>query len=215
MPDHDPDQAAAREDLCRLLAACYYEPSPEFVEERLFDSMRNAARYLDPALARIAERLGRDFAAQDLQVLLLDYTRLFVGPPQPLVRPHGSFWLTGESTPWQDASLAVLALYDEAGFDLDDESREAPDHVALELEFLYLLTSRQNEAHRAALADVLRDWEQLARLFLARHLGAWIDGFAATVRAGAQTDFYRDLAELTERFVHWEQARLASTDTGR
>jgi putative dimethyl sulfoxide reductase chaperone len=204
MPDFDSDKAAAREDLCRFLAACYYEPGPEFAEERVFDSMLDAARSLDPDLARLAARLGQDFVAHDLETLLVDYTKLFLGPSQPLARPHGSFWLTGETTLWQDSTLAVLHLYEEAGFDLDDEFREVPDHVAVELEFLYLLTFRQNEARRAGLDDVLLNWQQLEAVFLGKHLGAWIYRFAAAVKTGARTAFYRDLAELTERFIRME-----------
>jgi hypothetical protein len=30
MSDDDTDEATARQDLCRFLSACYYEPSPEF-----------------------------------------------------------------------------------------------------------------------------------------------------------------------------------------
>ena len=209
MAEFDLDQASARADLCRFLSACYYEPDPAFAEERLFESMLDAARRIDPTLADLARKLGEDFAAQELQSLLVDYTRLFLGPMQPLARPHGSFWLSGETTLMQDSTMAVLGLYDQAGFELDEEFREAPDHVAVELEFLYLLTFRQNEAHRAGLADVLLNWEQLEGLFLGRHLGAWIGPFTAAVKAGAETGFYRMLAELTDRFVRMEVARSA------
>lgn len=208
MPDHDPDKASAREDLCRFLAACYYEPDAAFDEERLFDSMLVAAQRIDPALAELAQKLGEDFAAQDVETLLVDYTRLFMGPPQPLARPHGAFWLTGEATLMQDATMAVLDLYQEGGFELDDEFREMPDHVAVELEFLYLLTFKRNEAQRAGLADVLANWEQLEKVFLGAHLGAWIDSFAQAAKSNAETAFYRHLAELTQRFVRMEQAGL-------
>ena len=43
MSGSDVKRIAARADLCRLLAACYYQPGPEFAEERVFDSMRVAA----------------------------------------------------------------------------------------------------------------------------------------------------------------------------
>jgi putative dimethyl sulfoxide reductase chaperone len=208
MPEIDHDKASAREDLCRFLAACYYEPDPAFEEERLFESMLAAARRVDPALAELARKLGEDFVAQDLQTLLVDYTRLFMGPPQPLARPHGAFWLTGETTLMQDATLAVLELYQEGGFELDDEFREMPDHVAVELEFLYLLIFRRNEEQRGGLPGALAKWEQLEKVFLGRHLGAWIGPFAAEVTAGAETAFYRHLAELTERFVRMEDASL-------
>ena len=52
MSDFDPDRASAREDLCRFLAACYYEPGPEFAEEKLFDSMLAAAsRWMAAAMS--------------------------------------------------------------------------------------------------------------------------------------------------------------------
>ena len=37
------EHGLAREDLCRFLAACYYQPGPEFAEEKVFDSMLAAA----------------------------------------------------------------------------------------------------------------------------------------------------------------------------
>jgi TorA maturation chaperone TorD len=53
-------------------------------------------------------RLAAAFAEGDLQDLLVDYTRLFLGPVQPLARPYGSFWLEGETTLMQASSVDVL-----------------------------------------------------------------------------------------------------------
>lgn len=208
MAEFDADKASAREDLCRFLAACYYEPDPAFAEEKLFDSMFAAASRIDPDLAGLAKKLEEAFSAQELETLLVDYTRLFLGPPEALARPYGSFWLSGEKTVMQESTLDVLELYREGGFDIDEDFLEVPDHVAVELEFLYLLTFKRNEAQRAGLAHVLDNWEQLERVLLGAHLGAWIRPFAAAVSAGAETAFYRTLAELTERFIRMEQANL-------
>jgi len=204
MPEHDLEKATAREDLCRFLSACYYEPDAEFAEERLFESMLEAARRIDPGLAESARKLGEAFTAQDLQTLLLDYTRLFLGPVQPLARPYGSYWLSGEATLMQDTTMSLLELYQEAGFEMDEEFHELPDHVAVELEFLYLLTFKRNEAQRAGFTEVTAAWELLRGMLLREHLGAWIGRFAASVKSGAQTAFYRELADMTERFVHME-----------
>lgn len=174
MTAFDTDAATAREDLCRFLAACYYEPALEFSEERLFDSVRGAARRVDPALAEIALRLGPGFEAQSLEALLVDYTRLFLGPIEQLARPYGSFWLTEEKSPSEDPAMAVQDLYEKGGFDIDDEFQELPDHVAVELEFLYLLIFKQNEAHRAGREAELTGLQALQSQFLSQHLGAWI-----------------------------------------
>jgi putative dimethyl sulfoxide reductase chaperone len=198
-----PDQArvAARADLCRLLAACYYEPGPELGDEQVFVAMAEAGAALDPDFAASAQRLGEAFAAAELQALLVDYTRLFLGPVAALARPYGSIWLGSADALMQDSTMAVLALYAEGGFDLDEDFREVPDHVAAELEFLYLLLFREAEARLNDDAEALMRVLALRRRFLDEHLGRWAGAFAAAVRNGAQTAFYRELAELTGRVV--------------
>ena len=204
MSKYDPDQATARADLCRFLSACYYEPAPEFAEENLFDSMLVAAKRVHPDLADSARKLGESFAAQELQTLLVDYTRLFLGPVQTLAQPYGSFWLKPPAQTQDQPHLVLLDLYREGGFEIDNEFRELPDHIAVELEFLYLLTFTRNQAFAASAVDDVALVELLRRRFLKDHLGAWISPFAAAVKAGAETAFYRELAELTERYVCME-----------
>lgn len=193
----------AREDLCRFIAACYYEPTSAFAEERMFDSMVAAARQLDPALAATAQRLGEAFAAQDLQTLLIDYTRLFLGPVNPLAQPYASFWLTGEKTLMQDTTVALLDLYAEGGFDIDEGFRDLPDHVAAELEFLYLLNHRLHRS-RGDSSDGAADrarFDGLRQRFVADHLGNWLAAFALAVQQGAETPFYRELGTLTQAIM--------------
>ena len=43
--------------------------------------------------------------------------------------------------------------------------------------------------------------EKLQERFLSQHLGAWISRFAGAVKEGAQTGFYRELAELAPDVV--------------
>lgn len=207
MPEHDLERSAARADLCRLLAACYYAPDAELAEMRVLEDMVAAARRLDPALAESARKLGEAFAEHDLRALSADYDRLFAGHGPALVPPQGSQWLGGETSDGEESTAAVLALYQEGGFEIEEDLPQAPDHVALELEFLYRLTAKQNEARQAGWdEEVLEAWQHLQRLFLESHLGAWIGRFALAVEAKAQTPFYRELAGLTERFVRIELA---------
>ena len=76
--------------------------------------MRLAAGQIDADLAARSRRLKEAFAKDALQDLLVDYTRLFLGPVQPLAKPYGSFWLSGETTLMQDSTQQVLELYAQA-----------------------------------------------------------------------------------------------------
>jgi TorA maturation chaperone TorD len=205
MPAEEFGSLAARADLARLLAACYYQPGPEFAEERLFDSMQVAAAGVDDGLAARAQALGEAFASTDPQELLVDYTRLFLGPTNTLAQPYGSVWLEGRQALMQDSTAAVLALYAEGGFEIDETFRDLPDHMAAELEFLYLLLFRQAEAVRNDDRGAQTRAAELQQRFLDGHLGRWTEPFTAAIRGGAQTDFYRELAALTDEFVRRER----------
>ena len=204
MPHYDFEKGTARENLCRFLAACYYQPGTEFAEEKVFDSMLDAATRIHPRLAAHARRLGEGFSAEEPESLLVDYTRLFLGPGSIVAKPYGSVWLDGEKTLMQNSTMAVQELYQEGGFEIDEDFRELPDHIAAELEFLYLLIYRENEGHRNGEPEALKAAASLRKRFLDEQLGLWIGPFTAAVRAGAQSVFYRELAELTDRFVIME-----------
>jgi TorA maturation chaperone TorD len=204
MPDRD--IVAARADLARLLAACYYEPGPEFAEEGVFDAMADAADRIDGDLADRARRLGAAFAARSLEDLLVDYTRLFIGPVSTLARPYGSVWLEADDALMQDSTTEVAGLYADGGFEMAEDFRDLPDHVAAELEFLYVLLFDEAQARSNGDAAALSRTAELKARFLSRHLGAWVAPFTKAVSAGAEHAFYRELAELTNRFVAMESA---------
>jgi TorA maturation chaperone TorD len=67
-----------------------------------------------------------------------------------------------------------------------------------------VLLFKAAQARRSGESESLAAVAGLRRRLLDQHLGAWIGPFAAAVKAGAQHAFYRELAELTERFVRME-----------
>ena len=205
MSDPDARRAAARADLCRFLAACYYLPGPEFAEERVFDSMREAAAKLDPDFAEPVDALGRAFAATPLQDLQVDYTALFLNPTGAAAMPYESFWMAGKDPMrTQEVTEEVRRFYAEAGFEIDEEFRDLPDHIAAELELLFALIFR--EARARAMGDPTDEFAatELRLRFLRSHLGRWVTPFTDALQAEAETDFYRTLAEVTRRFVSAE-----------
>jgi TorA maturation chaperone TorD len=40
---------------------------------------------------------------------------------------------------------------------------------------------------------------------MSKHLGAWIGPFTSAMRGGAASEYYRLLADLTDRFVEMER----------
>lgn len=207
MTESEMQAAVAREDLCRYLAACYYEPDAAFEAEGMFESLLHAANLIDGGLVPCAQLLGEQFRTTNIDALLLDYSRLFLGPMDILSKPYGSVWLDEEKTLMGESTMAVVELYREADFEMDEEFKELPDHIAAELEFLYLLIFRENEARRVGADEKRSALADLRKRFLSQHLAAWVTPFAAAIKGGAQCGFYRELADLTEKFVVLEMSR--------
>lgn len=208
MAEYDPETGAARTDLCRLIAACYYEPGPEFAEEKVFDGMVALASRIDEALAGHARRMAEDFDHSGHDALLLDYTRLFLGPNGALAQPYESAWSRDAGSLMGKSAASVVQLYRDGGFEPDAAFHELPDHVACELEFLYLLLFREHQARARGEADSVAEAVGMRDKFLGDHLGTWIGPFTEAVAKGARSPFYRELAALTARFVRLEGDRL-------
>ena len=189
-------------DVFRLLSACFYQPEKELLaEERVCENLAAAVNKIFPQATENARDLISALRASSEQELLIDYARLLVGPFEPLAYPYGSVYLDGQKVVMGDSTLAVKELYAEHGMELADDFHEMPDHIAVELEFLYLLCFRAQQARLADDAATLSKIKKTRRDFLTRHLGQWISTFAGKVQEQAQTDFYRLLASLCEQCV--------------
>lgn len=196
------DRVAAMADVSRLLAACYYEPAPEFTEERMFDSLAEAAGRIDADLAARALQLKAAFEAESGQELLVDYTHLFLGPVGLLAVPYESAWLAKEGVSTADTTQALLDLFADGGFEVDPEFRDLPDHLAVELEFLYALLFRKAAALRDNDLSATHELNALRERLIAGHVDRWLPDFQTAVLEGAQCRFYRELADLTVLFVN-------------
>ena len=194
-----PHEQLAKADCYRLLSACYYEPEDAFQKEGLFTQLEAALSTCAPELSVDAAAMGACFQATGQDDLLLDYTRLFLGPVDIRAKPYGSIYLDGDNEVMGESTLEVQKFYQEGGFQVEEAFDEMPDHAAVELEFLFLLNARLGNGFNEPGDDT-----RLAALtgrFLTEHLGQWIVPFTNDMRNGAETEFYERLSELTCRFV--------------
>lgn len=202
MPNNEKD--LMREEVCRLLSACYYQPENAFQEENVFTRMADGLKLLQTDSAGMAEMMEASFHENGVEKLLLDYSRLFLGPFAILAKPYGSVYLDGEKVVMGESTLELQELYRRGGFELAEDFKEMPDHIAAELEFLYLLIFKENEARQTGDSEQLDRLSELKREFLDNHLGRWLFSFTAAISKGAETIFYQQLALLTEAVVRLE-----------
>lgn len=120
----------------------------------------------------------------------------------------------------QSYELADIAgFYRAFGFTVGGKQRERPDHLSMQLEFMYVLTLMEAYALEQANAERVEICQQAQGRFLQDHLGRWIGLFAASLaRSGGDSTTpenpYLWLARLAERFVRLEAQKLGITLQG-
>ncbi|HXH14019.1 MAG TPA: molecular chaperone TorD family protein [Alphaproteobacteria bacterium] len=159
------------------------------------------------ALAWRGELPTCDAVAQALQ---LEYTRLFIGPHALPAPPYESVYREPLWGVMGETTLAVRQAYEAAGFALDPEARELPDHVAAELEFLACLSDEQAAAWSVVDEARAMHWLRHEHAFLEAHLGQWLPAFAERVVAAAAVPFYSGLARIASGFVAHVRGQLGT-----
>lgn len=192
-----------RGDCYKLLADCYYKP-----DEQLLNKLRN----VDASIGLHLGDISKDIPADDqLASLAVDFSRLFVGPFKLLAYPYESAYLDGGQQSVINSSNDVEQQYRKEGLDI--VLKEASDHIAIELEFVYFLIAKEVEARNIDATSVANDYVKKQKLFLQDHLGKWVSEFANNVQLHAQTEFYKNLANLTMAFVEADLERVCKWHT--
>jgi DMSO reductase family type II enzyme chaperone len=131
--------------------------------------------------------------------------RLFdVGVPRPPCPLYGGLYLGSRRAVMEE----VTRFYNHFGLSLGGESRELPDHITTELEFMHFLTFQevsalQREKERGPYLRAQRD-------FLQRHLARWVPQVRVLAEKQRAVPFCLGLVGLTEVFVLADLAYVAS-----
>ncbi|MHC4148943.1 MAG: TorD/DmsD family molecular chaperone [Planctomycetota bacterium] len=173
----------------KFLSECYYLPDENLLE-KVGDAAGSNSFFVE--LACLVP------GVTELDSLRVDFTRLFVGPFKLLAPPYGSVYLE-DNRILGDSTVDVRSFYEGEG--LEVVIKDAPDHIAMELEFMHYLVTKQIEATGKANLQILESFLQKQQSFLQTHLTRWLPRFVQKVQENAQTEFYRKLTQLTGMFV--------------
>ena len=190
----------SRMEVYRLLADCFHLPN-ENLKKKLA-RLSNTIKILCGEAAEYVHLMKKDLERlEDLECLKIDYARLFVGPYTLSAPPYGSLYLEGKRLVMGDSTLDAQKRYRQAGVDIAGNFKEAPDHIAVELEFMHLLIFKEIEAATRSNIAAFGNYLKEQQFFLEDHLGAWVSDFTKNIIANADTEFYKALAKSTNIIV--------------
>jgi TorA maturation chaperone TorD len=191
-----------RGECCRFLAACFYEPKKEVLgAEQLLSTLTQNLQEVCPAAAPFARKMQESLAAYTEDELIVEYARLFVGPFGLKAPPYGSVYLDGERTVMGPSTMETIGLYEQEGLARDEGFHELPDHIAVELEFMYFLGYRAVEALQKGDADCAEAYLYKQEQFRTRFLAQWVPQFCTQIQDETDNSFYSALANCVALFI--------------
>lgn len=218
-----------REHLYHFLAAAYLRPlTPEALRHVTDPGVLQelAALFGDEAivvLRAFSTRASGETGGEDLQQEFMD---LFAVPAGRYVTPFEDVY-RGASAERQlgpllgEHAVAVKRLYRAAGGEVDENCKELPTHVGVELAFMSFLCAREAAARcgeeyasagerEASGPAPCAFYRELQLRFLREHLNAWFPQLSRAIQKKASSGLYRGLAELTEVMLERDAAWLIS-----
>ncbi|MEK6655293.1 MAG: molecular chaperone TorD family protein, partial [Thermodesulfobacteriota bacterium] len=154
-----------------------------------------------PEAASCSEGMAGALSQASEEELAVAHAKLFVGPFELQAPPYGSLYLESQKRLMGDTTMEVLNMYRRAGLALSGDFKDAPDHIAAELEFMYFLIAKEIQALRKGDRIDAFGYLKMQQEFHDKYLRPWMEPFAERIRTASEHEFYTLLAEILSTFI--------------
>lgn len=191
-----------RGECYRFLAACFYQPKKDLLSsEGLLASLTQNLQTVCPAAATFSQCMHESLTSYTDEELAVEYARLFVGPFGLKAPPYGSVYLDGERTVMGPSTMETIRVYEGEGLAKDEGFHELPDHIAVELEFMYFLIYREAEALERGESARAEAYRRKREDFHSRYLDKWAPQFCNRIKEETDNGFYSALADCLAALI--------------
>ena len=197
------DQQQALLDSLAMISLAFWGPTPDSCEWILDDHYLKSLEILSDVtdesfqqeISALRSYLSQFNSPPDLQELLEEtYIRLFVSHKEGITAPlyHSCYGLEGNKfgEPLMgEPALKMAEFLSEAGMNLDESITEPPDHLAIELEYLYYLLQQWQST---AMKNHLNKAVNFSKVFLR----PWVTTFARSLNGEKSPSYYSILISV-------------------
>ena len=117
--------------------------------------------------------------------------------------PYESFYTRDDQMIESGGDNPVLSLYNSFDFRVELEKARvvSPDHIGVELEFMYMLCIALEKAYEARDQQGIQEILQVQKGFMQEHLLNWSPMFLINMKKESRTPLYHDGADLALEFM--------------
>lgn len=192
----------ARASAFNIFTALLCQPEKEVITHpKVFDTLISSLKIVCPDCVSDATSLKRIVNDYTPVNLLVEYTRLFIGPSKMVAPPYSSIYFGTEYTLMSDETLWVMRFYEKMGLRYDEKLKEVPDHVAIETEFMYHMIFLELKAfQKKDMKKAKKIWKSQSEFFN-RHYKKWVPAFCDKIDKGSQHEYFKLISKCLKKFV--------------
>lgn len=184
--------------------------SPDLLQDWPLQGMQDPSEILRRGLASLAESRS---VGENAALAADDHMRLLRGPGSALASPYESVHRSREGLVFERETLQVRDWYARFGLQAPRLDHDPDDQIHLELEFCATLLRRGLDALDRGDEDTARKLFAAHQSFCQEHLLQWAPAFFEALSQGAQTHFYRGIADLGRDAVRQAEESLGAEVT--
>lgn len=163
-------------------------------------------------LEKFLDNLGKESIDLCIEDLACNFTMLFLNAAANTetkhVYPYASVYLSESHLLYQEETEEVMKFYAENKVAQKKDFKEPEDHLAVELNFIALLTDGASNALINNDARTAIDKLMVTKIFMEKHLLPWVHRFCIDLRKAATDDFYSSMADITLGFIRTDYNSL-------
>jgi len=188
--------------VINILIALFCEPDKEIIHnQEVYDVLIVHSEKISQDLHELSLAIKDSAFQYSQEEILVDYSKLFLGPFTTIAPPYGSVYLDNNVL-MGDSTQSVLNYYNECGLKFDEDLKDLPDNIVVELEFIYfLLFNRLNLYNENNLEGAEQVTIQL-KYFTEKYFNSWVIQFCARIINGIENGFYVNLAKYLKSIIN-------------
>lgn len=193
----------SRANCYNLLTALFCQPTDIIKTDKIYNKLIENLQIINPNIVddvKQLKKLKRKYSEQDL---LINYTKIFIGPFGAIAHPYSSMYFGKSNAIMSEETLWVYNFYNKNGLKLDTTSpNNIPDHITIELEFIYYLIYKELSAFNE-FNDIkkIKKHYSSQKNFIENHLKIWAPKMCDKIINSDCIDFYKTLAGVLKKFI--------------
>ena len=210
--DHFSEIVDARINLYHFFSSFYHKPLTKGSLKALLTNIVDTS-FTDifslSCLKKIQQLVQN--CENDYDIIFQEFHNLFLVPGAQYVTPYESCFrekrlkkgkpakglLMGKST------REVIQFYRENELKTSEESKDLPDHIVLELNFMFTLWETGNHSEASQIL-------QKEKRFLKEHIIHWVPALCEEICEKTKVPFYQGIAQMTREFIEMEESTFSS-----